>query len=109
LAVQDGELAGVCFLDMSPAFDILDHTLLLEKLELYGFDENLLNWTSNYLTGRTQALCIDGSLSRLLHAQQGVPPRINNGPLTLHIILRRFLRNLLLNMELYLTFSSTIS
>jgi hypothetical protein len=80
-AVQHGELAGVCFLDMSAAFDIVDHSLLLEKLELYGFDENLLNWTSSYLTGRTQAVSIDGSLSRLLHVQHGVPQGSILGPL----------------------------
>ena len=80
-AVQNGELAGVCFLDMSAAFDIVDHSLLLEKLELYGFDKNMLNWTNSYLSGRTQAVSIDGSLSRLLHVQHGVPQGSILGPL----------------------------
>ena len=48
-AVKDRELAGVCFLDMSAAFDNVDHSLLLEKLELYGFDKNMLNWTNSYM------------------------------------------------------------
>ena len=72
-SLEAGELAGVCFLDMSAAFDIVDHTLLLGKLELYGFDSNMLRWTGSYLTGRTQAVSIDGSLSKLMSVEHGVP------------------------------------
>ena len=36
-AFEDGELSGVCLLDMSAAFDIVDHDLLLKKMKLYGF------------------------------------------------------------------------
>ena len=41
-SLEKGELAGVCFLDMSAAFDIVDHSLLLRKMELYGFDNSML-------------------------------------------------------------------
>ena len=65
-SLEDGELAGVCFLDMSAAFDIVDHPLLLKKMELYGFDNSMLMWTGSYLSGRSQTVCIDGSLSKLM-------------------------------------------
>ena len=83
-SLEAGELAGVCFLDhldMSAAFDIVDHTLLLGKLELYGFDSNMLRWTGSYLTGRTQAVSIDGSLSKLMPVEHGVPQGSILGPL----------------------------
>ena len=80
-AVQEKELVGVCFLDMSAAFDIVDHPLLLEKLKLYGFDSNMLEWTNSYLTGRTQAVSIDGCLSKLMDVQHGVPQGSILGPL----------------------------
>ena len=36
-AVESDQLAGVCMLDMSSAFDLVDHNLLIQKLALYGF------------------------------------------------------------------------
>ena len=32
-AIEDGKFTGVCFLDLSAAFDMVDHSLLLEKLK----------------------------------------------------------------------------
>ena len=78
---EAGELAGVCFLDMSAAFDIVNHSLLLKKLELYGFDSNVVLWISSYLADRTQCVNIDGCLSPLLPVRQGVPQGSILGPL----------------------------
>ena len=39
-AAEQGVLAGVCMLDMSAAFDVVDTELLLEKMKLYGFDRD---------------------------------------------------------------------
>ena len=80
-SLEAGELAGVCFLDMSAAFDIVDHSLLMDKLELYGFQTNTIHWISSYLTDRSQAVSIDGCLSRLLPVKQGVPQGSILGPL----------------------------
>ena len=70
---ERGELTGVCMLDMSAAFDVVNHQLLLKKLRLYGFDQNSLAWMTSYLSGRTQSVCIDGTLSDPLEVLQGVP------------------------------------
>ena len=48
-AVDSGDIAGVCMIDMSAAFDT---QLLLKKLELYGFDRNSIQWIWSYLTYR---------------------------------------------------------
>ena len=80
-AADKGELTGVCMLDMSAAFDIVDHEILLKKMKLYGFDDKAYNWINNYLTGRTQAVCIDGSLSTFLPVDVGVPQGSILGPL----------------------------
>ena len=80
-AVDKGELTGVCMLDMSAAFDVVDHGILLNKLKLYGFDERAILWMRNYLSGRTQAVYIDGSLSSFLAVEVGVPQGSILGPL----------------------------
>ena len=80
-AVDKGKLCGVCMLDMSAAFDVVDHSILLSKLQLYGFDDIALRWMKNYLSGRTQTVCIDGSLSSFLPVRVGVPQGSILGPL----------------------------
>ena len=39
-AVEQGDLVGVCMVDMSAAFDVVDTKLLLHKMSLYGFDRD---------------------------------------------------------------------
>jgi hypothetical protein len=80
-AVESDQLAGVCMLDMSAAFDLVDHDLLIQKLELYGFDESILGWTQSYLSGRSQCVVIEGCLSKLLPVNTGVPQGSILGPL----------------------------
>ena len=80
-AAERGELTGVCMLDMSAAFDVVNHNLLLQKLRLYGFDQKSLAWMTSYLSGRTQSVCIDGTLSDPLELTAGVPQGSILGPL----------------------------
>ena len=80
-AVDKWDLTGVCMLDMSSAFDVVDHLILLNKLKFYGFDANSLSWMENYLSGRTQAVYVDGALSPFLPVKVGVPQGSILGPL----------------------------
>ena len=80
-SLEKTEMAGVCFLDMSAAFDIVDHSLLIQKLELYGLDSSMLEWVQSYLSGRSQCVSIDSSVSRLLDVKHGVPQGSILGPL----------------------------
>ena len=74
-ALEGDDLAGVCMVDMSAAFDVVDTEILLEKLKLYGFDQNTIQWTLSYMTHRSQGVYIDGSMSSLLALEAGVPQR----------------------------------
>ena len=67
--------------DMSAAFDVVDTELLVEKLKLYGFDKNAIQWTWSYLTHRSQGVYIDGHMSNLLALEAGVPQGSILGPI----------------------------
>ena len=80
-ALENGDMAGVCMIDMSAAFDVVDTGILLDKLKLYGLDRNAIQWVWSYLTYRSQAVYIEGSMSRLLPLEAGVPQGSILGPI----------------------------
>ena len=80
-ALEQGDMAAVCMIDMSAAFDVVDTELLLDKMKLYGFDRNALQWTWSYLTYRSQSVYIEGSLSNPLSLEAGVPQGSILGPI----------------------------
>ena len=49
-ALEQGDMAAVCMIDMSAAFDVVDTSILLDKLKLYGLDKNSTQWIWSYLT-----------------------------------------------------------
>ena len=80
-ALEEQKIAGACLLDMSAAFDIVHHSLLLRKLQLYGFDQDCIQWISSYLSDRSQCVSINGALSNFLPVEDGVPQGSILGPL----------------------------
>ena len=80
-AVESGNLVGVCLLDLSAAFDVVSHSLLIEKLKLYGFDDGVLSWLQSYLSSRSQCVLVNGCMSNFLAVEDGVPQGSILGPL----------------------------
>ena len=85
-AMNNGELTGVLMVDLCKAFDLVDHSLLLQKLEIYRCTTNALNWFTSYLFKRSQKVDIDGILSDPLENKSGVPQSSVLGPLFFHFI-----------------------
>ena len=79
--VDNNKMVGVMMIDLSAAFDMVDHGLLIQKLALFGLDEDAVQWCSSYLSGRTQSVFIDGHMSPPARLQCGVPQGSILGPL----------------------------
>ena len=80
-AANLGKVLGVVLLDLSAAFDLVDHEILLRKLKIYGLDKCFTDWIKSYNTDRMQSVWIDHCFSPLLPNKVGVPQGSNLGPL----------------------------
>ena len=65
--LDSGEQIDVIYLDMSKAFDKVNHAKLLHRLREFGFRGNILNWFSSNLSNRCQQTTVHGATSRPLH------------------------------------------
>lgn len=79
--MDNKHLVGAVMLDFSAAFDVIDYTLLIDKLQCYGFTSNALTWFTNYLSGRQQRVFFNGSYSKCNPINCGVPQGSCLGPL----------------------------
>ena len=76
-----GKVPISVFLDLSKAFDTLNHTILIEKLRYYGLNDTSLNWFYSYLQGRLQFTEYNGVCSDVVNLSTGVPQGSILGPL----------------------------
>lgn len=81
-AIDDNELALLVLLDLSAAFDTIDHGMLTNKLaQIYDISGVALNWFNNYISNRTQSVNIKSSTSLPYPLIYGVPQGSVLGPM----------------------------
>ena len=73
----------VVLMDLSKAFDTINHELLIAKLHAYGFTRESLLIILSYISDHWQHVKIDSSFSSWSKLTQGVPQRFVSGPLSI--------------------------
>ena len=80
-ALDAGSSAILLMLDLSAAFDTIDHDILLSRLcNVYGITGDALDWFRSYLTGRIQRVVIEDAVSGDQELGFGVPQGSVLGP-----------------------------
>jgi len=81
LAIDTGDLAALVLLDLSAAFDTVDHAILLRRLETFGLGGTALHWFESYLVGRRQLVCTPATFSSPTVIECSVPQGSVFGPI----------------------------
>ena len=84
-AVDRNEYCAGIFIDLSKAFDTIDHSILLSKLEYYGIRGITLCWFRSYLECRKQFVSYNDSMAELKSITVGVLQGSMLGPLLFSI------------------------
>ena len=75
------EISMLLLIDFSKAFDLIEHSILLKKLEHYGIRGIVLEWFKSYLDKRQQYVAVNGAESSTKLIQYGVPQGSILGPI----------------------------
>ena len=82
LAIDNRHCVMLLLLDLSAAFDTVDHVILLKRLNSkFSIRGTALDWFRSYLTNRTQVVLIDGRKSQSRELKCGVPQGSVLGPI----------------------------
>ena len=83
--VNENKFSGLVFIDFKKAFDVIKHSVLLQKLEILKLPSDFVFLISSFLTGRHQSVAINSQMSKLIPTKYGIPQGSVLGPLLFSI------------------------
>ena len=81
IKIDNGHVPLSIFMDLSKAFDTINHEILLTKLKFYGLDFSSLSWFTSYISNRKQYVSYEDEDSSMEYLSIGVPQGSILGPL----------------------------
>ena len=86
-SMGDGKVPALTLLDLSAAFDTIDHTILQRRLDdWFGVSGKALDWFPSYLTGRSQRIKLRDCLSSKSDFSFGVAQRVSSWSSAFHTL-----------------------
>ena len=81
-SAEKKKITGTLLLDLSSAFDVVDHSIFLNKLKCYGFSSGALDWFASYLGNRQHIIQVGNKFSKPAQVgDYGIPQGSILGPL----------------------------
>ena len=90
-AVDKREYVSGLFMDLSKAFDTINHEVLLAKLKAYGFPLNAVKLMHSYLKNRKQQVKINNKFSSENIVIAGIPRGSVDGSLLFNLFIKDFI------------------
>lgn len=79
--LNNSNMVAALFVDITKAFDMVDHKVLLDKMWKVGFRGSIFNWLNSFIVNRSQKVRCDSCVSRSLALEAGVPQGSVLGPI----------------------------
>jgi len=98
---------GAIFIDLSKAFDMVNHYILLDKLYAIGLSKSAVLWFNSYLHYRRQSVSFSTALSQPRIMETGVPQGSSLGPLLFSIFINE-LPQICLDSQIHLYADDTV-
>ena len=83
--MDKGKLIALVLLDLSKAFNSINHLVLLKKLQIHGVSLEATQWFKSYLSDRSQFVRIGSVLATVLPITHGAPQGLILGPILFNI------------------------